>query len=397
MSKILSLRARPILDSRGSWTVETYLKLTDGRVFKASVPQGKSVGSYEANYVPVNVAIKNVDKIISPRLKGLNPAKQKEIDELLVKLDGTPSKKRLGANSILSVSIACARAHAIERNKPLWKHLRDLGGFNKLKTTGTPRLFANLINGGLHAGNNLDFQEYLVVPRAKSVREAVDIILKLHSGLEEYLIKSKGETAINAGDEGGFAPNFKDNLEPFYILDKVARKLRMEGKIDFGLDTAASGVSLSVPKLISIYKKLEDKFHLFYLEDPFGEDEFGKFAKLKEMLGDKVLIAGDDLTTTNLTRMEKAHNEGSVNAVIIKPNQIGTVTESIKAVQLARKFGWKVVVSHRSGETNDEFIADFAYGVHADGIKLGAPVRGERIAKYNRLLEIESDPSSEAG
>jgi len=171
----------------------------------------------------------------------------------------------------------------------------------------------------------------------------------------------------------------------------------MEGKIDFGLDAAASGVSLSVPKLISIYKKLEDKFHLFYLEDPFGEDEFDKFAELKKTLGDKILVAGDDLTTTNLTRMEKAHNEGSVNAVIIKPNQIGTVTESIKAVQLARKFGWKVVVSHRSGETNDEFIADFAYGVHADGIKLGAPVRGERIAKYNRLLEIESDPSSEAG
>ena len=357
------------------------------------MPQGKSVGSYEATTFPAAVAVKNIEKFVSPRLKKFDPAKQKEIDEFLIKLDGTATKKRLGANAILAVSIACVKAGAYEADKLLWKHIRNLSGLNAGKEWQAPRLFVNVINGGLHAGNNLDFQEYLVVPKAKSVKEAVDVILKLYSGLSDYLIKLKGKSAVNVGDEGGFTPNFKDNLEPFYVLDKVARKLRVESKIDFGLDAAASDVSLSASKLNSIYKKLESKFHLFYLEDPFGEDEFGKFAKLKETLGGKVLIAGDDLTTTNLARMEEARNKSSVNAVIVKPNQIGTVTESIEAVKLAYEFGWQVIVSHRSGETNDDFIADFAWGVRALGLKLGAPARGERIAKYNRLLEIENSPN----
>ncbi len=391
MAKILSVKAKPILDSRGDWTVEVDLKLSNGRDVTASVPHGKSVGSYEAVTLPAAAAVKNIKKIISPRLKKFNSIKQEEIDGFLIKLDGTVTKKRLGANAILAVSIACAKAGAYEANKPLWKHIRGLGGFNASKEWQAPRLFANVINGGLHAGNNLDFQEYLVIPKAKSVKGALDVILKLYSGLGDYLIKLKGKNAVNVGDEGGFTPNFKDNLEPFYILDRVARKLKVENKIDFGLDAAASDVSLGASKLNSIYKKLESKFHLFYLEDPFGEDEFGKFAKLKETLGGKVLIVGDDLTTTNLARMEKARNKSSVNAVIVKPNQIGTVTESIEAAKLAYKFGWQVVVSHRSGETNDDFIADFAWGVRALGLKLGAPARGERIAKYNRLLEIETE------
>lgn len=391
MAKIASLKARPILDSRGDWTIEVSLKLNNGRTFTVSVPQGKSVGSYEAVSLPAEAATKNIEKVISPRLKKFSPVNQKEIDEFLIKLDGTVTKKRLGANAILAVSIACAKAGADESNKPLWKHIRSLGRFTESKDWPSPRLFANVINGGLHAGNNLDFQEYLIIPKTKSVKEAVDIVLKLYSNLGDYLVKSKGKNAVNIGDEGGFAPNFKDNLEPFYILEKVARKLRVESKIDFGLDAAASDVSLSVTKLISIYKKLENKFHLFYLEDPFGENEFGKFAELKKILGDKVLITGDDLTTTNMTRIKEARSKGSVNAVIVKPNQIGTVTESIEAVNLACKFGWKVVVSHRSGETNDDFIADFAWGVAAYGLKLGAPARGERIAKYNRLLEIENN------
>lgn len=391
MAKIASLKARPILDSRGDWAVEVGLKLSDGRVVTASVPHGKSIGSYEEISLPVAIAVKNIEKIILPRIKKFSFAKQKEIDEFLIKLDGTPTKKRLGANAILAVSMVFAKAGAYETNKPLWKYIMASGGFAEDKKWREPRLFANLINGGLHAGNNLDFQEYLVIPRTESVKEATDIIRKLYFSLKDYLIKSKGENAINVGDEGGFAPNFKDNIEPFRVLEKVARKLRVENKIDFGLDAAASDISLSATKLTSIYKKLENKFNLFYLEDPFGEDEFGKFAELKKILGDKVLIAGDDLTTTNLTRMEEARNNRSVNAVIIKPNQIGTVTESIEAVKLAYKFGWKVVVSHRSGETNDDFIADFAWGVRAYGLKLGAPARGERIVKYNRLLEIENN------
>src|SRR3989344_3158764 len=315
MAKILSIKAKPILDSRGDWTVEVGLKLSDGKSVTASVPQGKSVGSYEATTFPAAVAVKNIEKFVSPRLKKFDPAKQKEIDEFLIKLDGTATKKRLGANAILAVSIACVKAGAYEADKLLWKHIRNLSGLNAGKEWQAPRLFVNVINGGLHAGNNLDFQEYLVVPKAKSVKEAVDVILKLYSGLSDYLIKLKGKSAVNVGDEGGFTPNFKDNLEPFYVLDKVARKLRVESKIDFGLDAAASDVSLSASKLNSIYKKLESKFHLFYLEDPFGEDEFGKFAKLKETLGGKVSIAGDDLTTTNLARMEEARNKSCVNAV----------------------------------------------------------------------------------
>lgn len=367
------------------------MKLTDGRVVTASVPEGKSVGSYEANYLSPMIAQKNVEKIISPRLKGLNPREQKEIDELLIKLDGTPAKKHLGANAILGVSIACARAGALESKRPLWEHLRRLGRFKKSNTKSDyPHLFINIINGGQHAENNLDFQEYLVVPKTKSLKEAVYIGLKLYSGVKTYLSKPKGRSGIGVGDEGGFDPNFKDNLEPFRILDKVAKKLLIKSKINFGLDVAANNVAMSPAKLTSIYRKLQNKFNLFYFEDPYKEDDFGKFAQLRKVLGERILIAGDDLTTTNLTRIKKAYKEKSINAVIIKPNQIGTVSESIEAVKLARKFGWKVIVSHRSGETNDDFIADFAYGVMADGFKLGAPAREERIVKYNRLLEIES-------
>lgn len=393
MAKISSLKARPILDSRGEWTIEVSLRLTDGKIFRASVPQGKSVGSYEADYVPVAAAVGNVQKIISPRLKGFNPRRQKEIDELLIKLDGTAMKKRLGANAILAVSIASTKAGAYEANKPLWKYIRTLGKLAEPKKgqSALPRLFTNVINGGLHAGNNLNFQEYLIIPRAKTLKEAAEISLKLYAGLKRYLVASKGEDAVNVGDEGGLASNFKNDLEPFRILKRVAKNLRLESRIDLGLDAAASNVSLSVRKLNLVYKQLKNEFNLFYLEDPFGEDSFGEFAKLKKALGNKILIAGDDLTTTSTARMEEAYQKGSINAVIIKPNQIGTVSESIEAVKLARKFGWQVIISHRSGETNDDFIADFAYGVYADGLKLGAPARGERIAKYNKLFEIEAD------
>ena len=388
MARISSLKARPILDSRGSWTVEVYLKLNDGRVFKASVPQGKSVGSYEASYVPVEAAIKNIQEKIAPKLRGLTATNQKVIDNILNKIDGTPTKRKLGANSTLAVSIAVAKAGAGDSRKPLWKHLRSLGNF---KNTGDcPRLFMNVVNGGLHAGNNLDFQEYLVIPKTKSIRESITVGTRFYDALRKYLVKLKGETSSNTGDEGGFAPNFKDNLEPFSILKKVAQLTRLETKVDFGMDAAASDVTLSENKLKSIYKKLSRFKNFIYLEDPFSEDEFKSFADLRNSLGESLLIAGDDLTVTNLIRMEKAYKNKSVNSIIIKPNQIGTVTEAIEAVKLAKNFGWKVIASHRSGETNDDFIADFAYGVGAYGLKLGAPNRGERIAKYNRLLEIEA-------
>ena len=393
MAKISSLDARPIFNSRGECALEVALGLANGEKVVASVPQGKSSGSYEAEQVECMLAIKSIKKAVSPKLKGLDPVKQEDIDKLLIDLDGTPTKKRLGGNTVLGASIAILRAGALSLNLPLWKHIRKLSGL-KVKNYGEfvkPRLYVNVVNGGLHAGNNLDFQEYLVIPKARTYMDAAVLIQKLYETLKKQLIKYKGKSATNVGDEGGFAPNFRNNLEPFKIIQKVVKELKIENDVDFGLDAAASNISLSVSKLRAAYKELRKDFNLFYLEDPFGENDFEEFAKLKEELGDDVLIAGDDLTTTNTERMRRAKEKGSINSVVVKPNQIGTVTEAIEAVKLAREFGWAVVVSHRSGETNDDFIADFAYGVGADGFKLGAPVRGERVAKYNRLLKIETE------
>jgi len=391
MQKITSLAARRILDSRGDWTVEVRLKLKNGICASASVPQGKSRGSFEAHFVSPEIAVRNVEKIIAPKLKAFDVLRQREIDSFLIKLDGSPLKSRLGANAILGVSIACLKAGAAVKNTPLWKYVAKLSGSAGTKKEVRPRLYVNMINGGLHAGNNLRFQEYLVIPKAKTFTESVQIAVKLYQSLKDYLEHSKGKNAVNVGDEGGFAPDFRDALEPFAVLEKVAKKAGLRGKIDFGLDAAASNVNLGAAKLVEIYKSMARRFNLRYLEDPFGESDFESFAALRRALPRRVLVAGDDLTVTNLERMETAHDSGSVNAMIVKPNQIGTVTEAVDAVRKAREWGWAVVVSHRSGETNDYFIADFAVGVRADGFKLGAPARGERIRKYNRLLQIEQE------
>jgi len=391
MQKITSLAARRILDSRGDWTVEVRLKLKNGICASASVPQGKSRGSFEAHFVSPEIAVRNVEKIIAPKLKAFDVLRQREIDSFLIKLDGSPLKSRLGANAILGVSIACLKAGAAVKNTPLWKYVAKLSGSAGTKKEVRPRLYVNMINGGLHAGNNLRFQEYLVIPKAKTFTESVQIAVKLYQSLKDYLEHSKGKNAVNVGDEGGFAPDFRDALEPFAVLEKVAKKAGLRGKIDFCLDAAASNVNLGAAKLVEIYKSMARRFNLRYLEDPFGESDFESFAALRRALPRRVLVAGDDLTVTNLERMETAHDSGSVNAMIVKPNQIGTVTEAVDAVRKAREWGWAVVVSHRSGETNDYFIADFAVGVRADGFKLGAPARGERIRKYNRLLQIEQE------
>ena len=390
MAKISRIGARQILDSRGKYTVEVSLSMSDGQEVTSSVPQGKSTGSREARAIEAGRAARNVEKIIGPRLKGRNPLGQREIDEFLIKLDGTPLKKRLGANAILGTSMAVARAGALAKKVPLWRHLRSLSGLS-VPRGAAPRLYINVINGGLHAGNNLDFQEYLVIPKAKTIAESVRIGTAVYHSLGSYLAKAKGKGALNIGDEGGYAPDFKNNAEPFAILKKVVRSLKLDKKIDFGMDAASSGVGISDKKLAGLYVRMRKEFNLFYLEDPFGENNFSGFAEIHKLFGAGVLVAGDDLTTTNTARMRLAEANRSVNAVIIKPNQIGTVGEALDAVRLARKFGWAVVSSHRSGETNDDFIADFAYSVGADGLKLGAPARGERVAKYNRLLEIESE------
>ena len=401
MQKIAALTAHKILDSRGEWTIEVCAKLKSGISVVASVPQGKSKGSFEAHYVAPEVAVRNVEKIIAPKLKNFDVTRQRDIDLFLKKLDGAPLKARLGANAILGASIACAKAGAAVKKTPLWKYIGKLCGSTTLTAGGTaplgkereihPRLYVNMINGGLHAGNNLRFQEYLVIPKAKNFSEAVGIVEEMYQSLKNYLAGTKGEEAVNLGDEGGFAPDFKDELEPFAVMEKAAKGAGLRGKIDFGLDAAATDSELGAAKLLALYKSMVRKFGLIYLEDPLGENDFRGFATLRKTLPPRLLVAGDDLTVTNLERMEMAYDAGSVNAVIIKPNQIGTVTEALDAVRQAKKWGWAVVVSHRSGETNDDFIADFAVGVRADGFKLGAPARGERIAKYDRLLQIERE------
>jgi enolase len=389
--KISSLSARPILDSRGQWTVEVTLTLQNGVRATASVPQGKSTGATEAHALSTALAVKNINTTIATRIIHKDFFDQAAVDEFLVRLDGTAAKSRLGANAILAVSIAFLRATARTKKVPLWKHIRDVYGIwvDPTSTTLHPRLFMNVVNGGLHAGNNLHFQEYLIIPKTRTFRESIDIGTALYHALGATLVKTKGAGASNLGDEGGFAPNFKNDLEPFAMLRTVAKKLKLDKKIDFGIDAAATDIKgLSRQQLNNAYKKLIQVYAPLYIEDPFGENDFKNFAAITAA-NKKLWIAGDDLTTTNTDRMEMAHAKKSVNAIIIKPNQIGTITETLNAVRLAREYRWAVVVSHRSGETNDDFIADFAYGVAADGFKLGAPARGERVAKYNRLLEIE--------
>lgn len=388
--KIKSIKAHPTLDSRGEWTIEVHLKTQNGVESVATVPQGKSTGSYEATYILPISAVKNIQKIIEPALIGVHVGNQKLIDHILNKLDGTKTKSRLGANAILGVSVAVLKAAAKAHNLPLWKYIaRHLD--IRTNPKNFPRLYVNVINGGLHTKNNLDFQEYLIIPKSRKIKESVQISLNFYQNLKNYLSQNYDPGSTGLGDEGGFAPNLKNNLEPFEILSQVALKNYSKNQFDFGLDAAASNIKISVPELFKIYLELRIKFNLFYLEDPFKEDDFKNFKKILERLGKSTLITGDDLTTTNLERMKKAYTNKSINAIIIKPNQIGSVTETLTAIDQAKKWGWKVIVSHRSGETEDDFIADLAFGAEADGLKLGAPARGERIAKYNRLLEIASE------
>ncbi len=392
--KIKSLAARQILDSRGEWTVEATLEFKNGTRATASVPQGKSTGAAEAMTLPADVAVRKINNVIAPALKRGEFHSEELFDSFLVKLDGTAQKSRLGANAILATSIAFTRASAIANKVPLWQHIRKICGspVKSSREVTHPRLFINMVNGGLHAGNNLNFQEYLVIPKTRTFKEAAEIGAKIYNELGNTLARTKGKNARNLGDEGGYAPNFKTDEDPLRDLRLVVNKLKLSKKVDFGIDAAATDIKkLDHKKLAKLYSKLVHQKDFIYLEDPFKEDDFLSFAALTMRFGGKAWIAGDDLTTTNVKRMERAHAEGSLNAVIVKPNQIGTVTEALDAVRAARKYNWAVIASHRSGETNDDFIADFAYGVGAEGLKLGAPARGERTAKYNRLLELEKE------
>ena len=316
---------------------------------------------------------------------------QKEIDGRLKILDGTANKERLGANTILAVSVAVARAAANARGIPLWAHLREMAGV-PIPESSHPRLFVNLINGGEHAKNKLAFQEYLAIIDGANFTEMIEIQASLWSNLKKMFNDQYGD-ALPLGDEGGFAPEISDNLEPFRLIKLVAGELIEDGFVSIGTDVAGANAKLTTEERDKLFNTAMKEYGLIYIEDPYEENDFDSFAKMKALYGDKLIVAGDDLTVTNSELMRTAERNKSINGVIIKPNQIGSVSEAMEAVRTANSFGWKIIASHRSGETEDTFIADFAYAVGAFGLKLGVPTQAVRHVKYDRLLEIDKEVS----
>lgn len=400
--KIKNITARKILNSRGHWTVEAEVTLESEAKGGASVPEGASLGESEAKSIGAKKAVKNIKERIAPKLEGEKFENQEELDSTLLELDGTEDKSELGANATLAVSLASFKAKAKNEEIPLWKLVRERDGLKKKPhKRETPFLFFNLINGGLHAGNNLDFQEYLVVPQKDDVKKSLEIGKKIYLELKGYLSEKVGIQAINVGDEGGFSPSLSGNFEPLSILKKVIEKMGVQKQVKFSLDIAANDLAskkaeteynlaentFTTSGLEKMYQDLAEHFPLLSIEDPFEDSDFEAHAGLKKKMAD-VEIVGDDLTTTNKERIEKAKDKEAIDAIIIKPNQIGTITETFAAINAARENDIKIIISHRSGETNDTFIADLAWGTKAYGLKAGAPARGERVAKYNRLLRI---------
>lgn len=403
--RILALKGREVLDSRGNPTVEAELKTNKG-VFRAIVPSGASKGIHEAlelrdkgkryHGLGVRKAVKNV-RIIAKKVKG-KELDQEKIDRLMIKLDRTANKKRLGANAILAVSMAFCRAAAANKNIPLYEHIAKLHG-NKNLVLPMPAF--NVINGGAHASNNLDIQEYWLIPTgAKAFSEALQIGAEIYHELKNIIIKKYGKIAANVGDEDGYAPPmFKIDIPMDLILEAASN---LGYKIKLGIDAAASFFykkkayhlehqKLTAYDMIDKYKELVKHYPIIALEDPLEQDDFKSWYIITKELGKKIEIIGDDLLVTNMKRIITAIDTELCNALLLKPNQIGTVTEALEAAKLVKKHKWDVMVANRSGETEDSFIADLAVGIGCGQIKTGAPCKGERIAKYNQLLRIEEN------
>ncbi len=407
-SKIKDLKAKEILDSRGNPTVEVEL-FTDLNRFLASVPSGTSVGKYEAKEMRdggnrykgkgVLKAIKNIEKIIAPKLKGLEVNNQKKIDEILIALDGTDDKSKLGANAILPVSMAVCRAGAFAQNIPLYQYIKEIFNF-QFSIFNLPLPCFNIINGGAHAGNDLDFQEFMIVPQFDQFSKNLQAGSEIYQTLKEILKKDFGEKAINVGDEGGFAPQLSTAEQALDLMVKAIEIAGYKSKIKIALDVAASEFykdkkygEKTRDKMTDYYLELIKKYPIISIEDPFNQDDFEGWQKIfnLQLSNFNLLIIGDDLLVTNPIRIKMAKKKNLCNGLLLKINQIGTISEALMAVKLAQSYNWKVMASHRSGETNDNFIADLAVGVGADYLKSGAPARGERVAKYNRLLKIEEE------
>ena len=399
--KIKKVSAREIIDSRGNPTVEATVFTEKGSGW-AAAPSGASRGAHEAwelrdggeRYMGKGVlkAVKNVNKVIGPALEGMDVANQEGIDKKMIELDGTKNKSKLGGNAIVAVSMAVARAAADAEGKELYEHF---GG----KLLPVPML--NIVNGGQHAGNELAIQEFMVIPvGAPSFSEGLRYASEVYHTLREKLKGRYGSSAINVGDEGGFAPPMKESREALDIIVKAVEEAGYGKEIVLGVDCAASGFykdeeyhidgkRLSAGELLDYYAGLLGKYPLESIEDPFQEEDFSSFAEFTGKFGGNVQVVADDLTVSNPERLKECIERNAANALLLKINQVGTVTEAMEAKGMAEKAGMRVVVSHRSGETEDPFIADFAVGTEAGQIKAGAPARGERTAKYNRLLAIE--------
>ncbi len=397
---IKDLKAREILDSRGNPTVEVSL-FTDKGEFISSVPSGASTGRYEAKefrdggerYMGKGVleAVENVNKKIAPLIIGKKVGPL-EIDKIMIDADGTEDKSNLGANAILGVSMCVFRAGAMEEGVPLFRYFSRQ--FNMKENI--PKPCFNVINGGVHGKGGVSFQEFMIVPQKKSFSENLRYATEFYHRLRDKILESAeyNMNSVNIGDEGGFVPEAQSAEEVLSLIASV------DSDCPLIIDVAASeffkeggyvleGERVNKEDMIVLYKKLSGMFPIIGIEDPLEEDDFTGWYELKKELNE-LLVIGDDLLTTNIRRMEKAKEIDSCNAMILKMNQIGSVSEAVEAVKRAKDFGWKVVASHRSGETNDDFVADFAVGIGADYIKSGAPVRGERVAKYNKILKIEA-------
>jgi enolase len=407
MSEIVGVHAREILDSRGNPTVEVEVWLDNGIFERASVPSGASTGTFEAvelrdggsRYVGKGVlkAVDNVNSIIEPELIGYDPADQEELDRRLIELDGTENKGKLGANAILGVSMAAARAAARDHNLPLWAYIGGLGPYS------LPTPIMNVVNGGAHADNNLDIQEFMLVPHgASSFAEALRMGAETYHALKKILRESNHSTGV--GDEGGFAPNFKANSEALSFLVNAITEAGYEPgvQIILAMDVAASefykdgaynlegeGRKLKADELADYYEELCGKYPIVSIEDGMSEEDWDGWALLTKKLGGKIQLVGDDIFVTNPVRFERGIKSGVANAILVKLNQIGTLTETLKVISIAKAAGYGAIVSHRSGETEDAFISDLAVATAAGQIKTGALARTDRVAKYNELLRIE--------
>jgi enolase len=416
MYEIQYVHARQIMDSRGNPTTECDIKLSNGAFGRAAVPSGASTGSFEAielrdggtSYMGkgVSMAVKNINEIIAPAIIGMDANQQTALDEKMLALDGTPNKSKLGANAILAVSLAAAHAVANAKQMPLYKYIAEIYGNNN--PCVLPRPMMNIINGGAHADNGLDAQEFMIIPNgAKSETDAIRMGSEIFHHLKSIL--KRGHNSTNVGDEGGFAPNFNSTRE---ALDTIMTAITDAGykpgtEVSIGLDVASSefyhdgkyafeGHELSSDEMIAFYEDLISSYPIISIEDALAEEDWDSWKTLTEKIGNKCQLVGDDLFVTNPARLERGIKMGVANAILIKVNQIGTLTETLRAIKMAQDAKYGVIISHRSGETEDTTIADLAVATNAGQIKTGSMSRTDRMAKYNQLIRIEEELDTSA-